>query len=106
MLGVTNRLSEAPRRAVIRRADGTTVERMIHTHHTDFTADVSLRFSKYETAFRYHRAITDGFLGNAPTQLCDARKMYDTMALIRERTEGTDPLADEKIIPPTAYCLK
>lgn len=106
MLGVTNRLSEEPKHVVIRRADGTTVERMVHGHHTDFTSDVSLRFVKYETAFRYHRAITDGFLGDAPTQFCDARKMYDTMALIRERTEGTDPLSDEKIIPPTAYYLK
>ena len=52
-----------------------------------------------------HRCITDGFIGNAPAQLCDARKMKRTIALIYQNSGGVDPLADEAPIPPKWYCL-
>lgn len=104
MIGTPNRLSAEPRTVRVKRRSGEIVERCIRTHHTDFTNDVSLRFPKYETAFRYHGAVTDGFLGNAPTQLCDARIMKDVMELIATRAAGTDPLATEKDIPPLWFC--
>ena len=104
MIGQQNRLSPETREVRIKRASGEVVTRQIRTHKTDFTKDVSLRFSKYEMPFRYHGAITDGFLGNAPTQLCDAVKMKEVMALIFARSEGKDPLEDEYLIPPTLYC--
>lgn len=104
MIGQQNRLSPEPREVRIKRASGEIVTRCIRTHKTDFTKDVSLRFSKYEMPFRYHGAITDGFLGNAPAQLCDAVKMKQTMELILQRSEGKDPLADEWLIPPVLYC--
>ena len=63
-----------------------------------------MRFPKYETAFRYRGAITDGFLGNAPTQVCDARIMKETVELILKNSNGSDPLADEKAILPKLYC--
>lgn len=104
MLGIPNRLSEIPKTATVKRADGEIVKCEIRPHRTDYTVDISMRFPKYETAFRYHGAITDGFVGNAPTQLCNARIMRDTVALILERCEGVDPLADEKALPPKWYC--
>ena len=104
LLGMSNRLSPQPRDVVIKRASGELVHRQIHTHYTDFTKDISLRFPQYETAFRYHGAITDGWIGNAPTQLCDARIMKDTMELILKNCGDVDPLADEKDIPPRWYC--
>ena len=102
MLGASNRITDEPREVKVRRASGEVVTRMLHTHHTDYTSDISLRFPKYETAFRYHGAITDGFIGNAPAQLCDAVIMKETVELIRERCGG-DPLANEWSFPPVWY---
>ncbi len=103
MIGMDNRLSAEPRDVTVRLATGELVTRQTRTHHTDFTSDVSLRFPKYETAFRYHDAITDGFVGNAPTQACDARIMKEVMEMIYRNGGGADPLADERTIPPTLY---
>jgi len=103
MLNMPNRLSAEPRKVTVRRMSGELVTREVKTHHTDFTNDVSLRFPKYETAFRYHGAITDGFVGNAPAQACDARIMRDTMALILRNCKGKDPLADEFSLSPLLY---
>lgn len=104
MLGMENRLSAESREVVVRLASGEFITSQVRTHHADFTSDVSARFPKYETAFRYHGAITDGFIGNAPTQACDARIMKDVMERILSRTEGVDPLADERALPPKWYC--
>lgn len=98
------RLTAEPRTVRVKLVSGEAVTRQVYTHHTDFTSDVSARFPKYETAFRYHGAITDGFVGNAPTQACDARIMKEVMEKILENSEGTDPLAEERAIPPIWYC--
>ena len=104
MLNMSNRLTAEPREVTVRLASGEIVKHRMRTHKTDYTPDLSLRFPKYETAFRYHGAITDGFVGNAPTQACDARIMKDVMELILDRCEGVDPLADERSFPPKWYC--
>ena len=104
LLGVENRLTAEPREVVVKRANGEVVTRMLKTHHTDFTIDVSQRFPKYETAFRYHGAITDGFVGDAPAQLCDARIMKETVEQILQNCGGIDPLADEKPLLPKWFC--
>lgn len=104
MLGFPNRLKDTTVEVRVKRASGEVVVREIYPHRTDFVKDISMRFPKYETAFRYHGAITDGFVGNAPTQLCDARIMKETVARIRKNAEGVDPLADERAIPPKWYC--
>ena len=67
--------------------------------------DISCRFVKYDTAFRYHGCISDGFIGDAPTQLCDARKMKETIELIYKNAQGIDPLKDEHPILPKLYCV-
>ena len=103
IIGTPDRLAEIPVDVSIKLRSGEIIPRKIRPHKTSFTSDVSLRFSKYETAFRYHRAITDGFIGNAPAQACNAVIMKETMEKIFKNNCGIDPLADEKLIPPAWY---
>ena len=106
LLGLPNRMADQPMDVAVRRKDGQVIPRKLTLFHTDYTTDISYRFVKYETAFRYHRCITDGFIGNAPTQLCDARKMKDTVALLWKNSGGIDPLETEKPIPQKWYTQK
>jgi aminoglycoside 3-N-acetyltransferase len=103
MLGADNRLTEDMTPMRVKLASGEIVEHPMKTMYTDYTEDISNRFPLYETAFRYHRAISDSFVGNAPAQFCSAKIMYDTVKLIRERCGG-DPLREEKAIPQKFYC--
>lgn len=105
MLNIPNRMGDKPIPMAVRRKDGKILSRELRIFYTDYTEDISYRFTKYETAFRYHRCITDGFLGNAPAQLCSARKMKETIELIYRNCSGADPLADEEAIPQKWYCL-
>ena len=102
LLGVPNRLSE-PYTVRIKRANGQIVERSIRGHENSYGVDISLRFPQFEPAFRYYGCITDGYIGNAPTQLCDARGMKQAMEIIFSRAGGDDPLKDEKDIPPRLF---
>lgn len=104
MLGIPNRMDEKFLPVAVKRANGEVVNRQIRLFLTDYTEDISWRFPKYETAFRYHRCITDGFLGDAPTQLCDAVKMKKTVELIYQNCGDNDPLRDEEPIPQKWYC--
>jgi len=104
MLNIPNRMEEKFTPMTVRRKDGQVVHHPMRLFYTDYTEDISYRFTKYETAFRYHRCITDGFLGNAPVQLCDARKMKETIELIYKNSGGVDPLVDEEAIPQKWYC--
>ena len=103
ILGLPNRMSDKPMRLTVKKPDGVVEERDICLFDTDYTSDISLRFPKYETAFRYHRCITDGFIGDAPAQLCSTVGMFETVKLIYSRAGGIDPLASEKPIPPKFY---
>lgn len=103
IIGTPNRLSD-PLDAAVMLESGEIVRTKIRGHRTDFTNDISLRFPKYETAFRYHGAIRDGFVGNAPAQLCDARIMKAVMEKIMKNSGGEDPLANELAILPGLYC--
>ncbi len=105
MMDLPNRITDTPTEVRIRRASGEVVTRQIRTHRSTLTPDISARFPKYETAFRYHGAITDGFLGNAPVQACDARIMKEVMELIQSRADR-DPLSDEAALPPVWYVRK
>ena len=104
MLGIPNRMEEKTAPLVIRRMNGEEVVRPTALFYTDYTEDISDRFIKYDTAFRYHRCIVDGFLGSAPAQLCDAKKMKDTIELIWKNSGGVDPLFSENPIPQKWYC--
>ena len=107
MLALPNRMDAVPTTdmAVLRK-NGQVVRRKLRLFYTDYTEDISYHFGRYEQAFRYHRCITDGFIGSAPVQLCDARKLKDTVALLWKNSGGVDPLADEAPIPPKWYCTE
>lgn len=105
MLSMPNRVSAESRSVAIKRLSGEIVRRDVFVHQTDYTNDVSLRYVKYETPFRYHGCITDGFIGNAPTQLCDARKIKETIELINKNSVD-DVLKTELPIPQNLYCNK
>lgn len=104
MVGMPNRLSKKSLDLAVKRENGEVVACKMKLMDTDYTPDISWRYHQYETAFRYHGAITDGFLGNAPVQACDAVIMKNTVALILKNNQGKDPLTDEEPIPPKLYC--
>ena len=106
MLGVPNRMETKPNKTMVKRLSGETVQRDILLYRADFVEDVSWRFVKYDTPFRYHGCITDGFIGDAPTQLCDAVKMKETIELIFNNSGEVDVLCDELPIPQKFYCNK
>ena len=106
ILKTPDRMSEEPIRLTVKRLDGEVIERYITFYDESRYGDVSLRFTKYELPFRYLRCITDGFLGDAPAQLCDARGMKEAMELIYSRCGDRDPMSDEKPIPPAWYCKR
>lgn len=105
ILSIPNRMSDKPTDVAVRRKDGEVIRRQMRLFFTDYICDISRRFVKYEPPFRYHRCITDGFIGNAPTQLCDARKMKDIIELLWKNSGGADPLQRDTAIPPRWYCL-
>ena len=102
-MDVPNRLSMNTVPTKIRLKSGDVIERPIHHHHAEGIKDVSARYPKYEPAFRLHGAITDGTVGNAAVQLCDARKMAEVMALVRERSGGIELMANEDPLDPKFY---
>ena len=104
ILKTPDRMCEETRDMAVRLTSGEVVRRRFRMYQSSFTRDISSRFPKYETAFRYHGAITDGFVGRAPTQLCDARIMMQTVSTILSRANGADPLSDEVAILPALYC--
>lgn len=104
MLNIPNRMDSRPIPVAVRNKDGQIIPTQMRLFYTDYTEDISYRFPKYETAFRYHRCITDGFLGRAPVQFCSTQKMKQTVERIYQNCGTSDPLADEEQIPPLWYC--
>ena len=103
ILDLPNRMEKDYYKVGVIRENGERAEREFKLFYADFSDDVSHRFEKYDMAFRYHGCIKDGYIGNAPTQLCDARKMKNTVELIWKNSGGADPLATEEPIPPVWY---
>ena len=102
MLQIPNRMDTKKISVAIQKEDSEIVKRELSLFYTDYTEDISDRFIKYDTPFRYHRCIIDGFLGNAPSQLCDARKMKDVVEMIYQNAKG-DTLKTEQPIPQKYY---
>lgn len=103
-LALPNRMASTPLAVTVRRPSGELCTREFFLYETDYTEDISWYFPKYDTAFRYCGCVTQGFVGRAPTALCSARGMLDTVKRIWERSGGQDPLADREPIPPKYYC--
>lgn len=104
MLGMPNRVTTDLHPVAVKRKSGEIVERQLKMHYTDYHPDICVRFPKYETPFRYHGAITDGFFGTAPVQACDAVIMKEVMELILKNYKGEDPLKSEWPFRPAMYC--
>ncbi len=103
MLQVPNRLLNEPDEWTIIHKDGRKEQRLLYCFDEESHPDVSLFFGKFEPAFRYHGCITDGYIGNAPVQLCCARKMKEVMALIYQRSGGEELLGDDAPLDVTLY---
>ena len=106
ILTVPDRMTEEKYRFGVKLASGEVLERYMRWFDESRYGDVSLRFSKFEMPFRYHGIITDGYIGNAPTQLCSAKDIFKILKMIYQNPDGRDPLADEKLVPPRWYCNK
>ena len=100
ILDIKNRRGTELIPVTVKKSSGEDYKRFIYLFDESVGGDISHRFPKYETAFRYRGNITDGFIGSAPAQLCDARGMKETVELIFKRSDGKDPLGDENPIPP------
>lgn len=106
MLQVPGRLTKDTVTRYVIEKNGQQQTRHLRWFDTSVIEDPSEFFVKYEPAFRHHGCILDGFLGNAPAQLCSARKMKEVMALIRERSGGIELLADNSPLPKEYYEFK
>lgn len=102
-MGVPNRLSREPVPTKIRLLSGDVIERPIRCHHAEGNPDVSRFYPKYEPAFRHFGAISDGKIGSADVQLCDARKMAKAMERVRERSGGAELMFDDTELKKEYY---
>ena len=94
ILDIPERLSKEAVDVDIKLCDGSIMHRKLHHH----IGGVSGMFPKYEPAFRDHGCIVDGYVGNAKTQLCSARKMKEVMELIYNRSGGRDVIKLDDVI--------
>lgn len=81
MLNVPDRLTDYKVERNIIHKDGREERRFLYWFDEKIP-DVSVEFPKFEPAFRYHGCIIDGFIGNAPVQVCTAQKMKEVIELI------------------------
>lgn len=72
----------------------------MHHHHE---GNPSAYFHKMEPAFRAHGLITDGFVGKAPSTLCDARGMYEVLKKVWENAGRRDLFADDEPLAEEWY---
>ncbi|MBQ8175370.1 MAG: AAC(3) family N-acetyltransferase [Clostridia bacterium] len=103
MMHVSNRLSAEPVCTTVRHPNGEIEKRYVHYHAAAGIPHISEQYPKYDVAFRRFGHISDGFVGNAPALLCDARGMRDVMMLVRQRSEGRELCADHVPLDPAWY---
>lgn len=103
MLNVNGRLTENKVEQKIIYEDGKIEKRFIYKIDTSCLGDISKRFIKFETPLRYYDCIIDGNIGEAPTQLCSAKKMKDVLEIIYKNANGQELLEDDKPIPEEFY---
>ena len=93
-MNVPNRLSSTPVEKTVIHRDGRVEKRYVHTHAAEGIGDVSANYPKLEPAFRAHGCISDAILGNAPVQICSARRMQRVYEEIYKKAAGTELFAD------------
>ena len=94
MLDIPGRLSAEAVDVDIKLSDGSIMHRKLHHH----IGHVSEMFPKYESAFRHHGCIVDGYVGGAKAQLCDARKMKEVIEMIYRRSDKRDVIMLDEVI--------
>lgn len=102
-LGVPNRNDKTTTETSIKYKDGRIEYRSIYQLLAEGIDDVSRQYPNYEAAFRYHGCITDGYIGDAKTQFCDAEGIYKVMKMIFERSAGCELLSDAAPISEEYY---
>ena len=102
-LQVPNRLTNDMVERTIIHEDGKLEKKFLYWFDESEIPDVSANFGKFEPAFRYHKCIIDGFIGNAKAQLCSASKMKEVMELIYKRSAGVELLADSEPLDEKLY---
>ncbi len=105
MLGIPDRMTDTPLKFTVRRENGEVVEREMLFYSCKMFSNIAIYFNKYDIPFRYHGCITDGFIGNAPAQLCNAAKQKEVVELIVKNSNGEDPL-EFSYVPPKRFCTK
>jgi len=103
MLDVPGRLTEEMVEKTIIHTDNREEKRFLRWFDTSKIRDVSVNFGKFEPAFRHYGCIIDGFVGNAPAQMCNARKMKDVIELIYKNSRGEELLADNTALDEALY---
>lgn len=103
MLGVKNRIANDAKTVTVKHTNGTVETKLVHPHEAIGIGDVSLKYPKFEKAFRYYGAIVDGFIGEAKAQLCSARIMKDVTELIFRRSGGRELLANDEPLAEALY---
>ena len=101
--GVKNRLAEQPYPATVRLSNGETLKKPLKLIDTHGLGDVSEKFPKFELPFYMNGCIKYGLIGNAKTQLCDAKKMLETVSRIVKRNRYKELLSDDKPISTKLY---
>lgn len=99
MLDIPGRLTFNRQNTTVKLENGQVIDRPIRRH----LGNVSKYFHKYEPAFRYHGAVTDGFVGSAKTQLCSCVKIKEVMELVFNRSGGINLLADDEPLKEKWY---
>lgn len=103
MLEVPNRLAVEPRTATVRYKDGHIEKQLIYPHDAIGLGDVSLRYPKFEDAFRYYNCIVDGKIGDADVQLCSARGMKAVMEQVYIKNNREELLWNDMPLDPALY---
>ena len=102
-LDVPNRNEKTTVTTSVKYKDGRVERREIHQLLAEGIGDVSCYYPNYEPAFRYHGVINDGYIGEAKTQFCDAKGIFNVMKLIFERSGGRELLSDLSPISEEYY---
>ena len=102
MLNVPDRLTDYKVERTIIHKDGREEKKYLYWFDNKID-DVSVFFPKFEKPFRYFGCIEDGVIGNAPVQLCNARKMKETLELIYKNNNYGELLADDIPVKESLY---
>ena len=101
-LQIPDRVTKESHDTHIIKKDGSVVVKPLHLVFEEY-GDISDYFDKFEPAFRYHNCIVDGVIGNAPVQLCSARKMRKVIEMIHRKSAYKELFLNAEELPVEWY---